>query len=411
MSVAFEHNRSTWEIRVAAHELLRVVFLMQAINRPPKSGNVVWLTKVTPTTRAWIVTERFVTTWITSDASPYDPEFALPIPDSFIDSLVDVVGVDDGVDIFYNEADGTIVGRAGNRYVAVDHPSGATFTQYNMPYRALPHGTQNDATVAIVNSTDIRLFSEAANNWSGRHVVGEVSPFASIDISNGQFAWTIDWRRSGYERITGAVPATTTGHITTQITPYVVGRLLNAHDIEDEVKIFVGAEDADFLYFAGENWGIRLHIESEMNARWFSPLHRALVNCDVDVDAVESARMPKFITFDIEGHDCYASLHEAEDGYKEFGRLTYVAARNVISTLELYDQLNALNASLTSASVILRDNEVRVICDFPLTELPELSKTVRAFVLAIERISQVHQLLPLFSGPTFASEIDEEDPF
>jgi hypothetical protein len=108
--------------------------------------------------------------------------------------------------------------------------------------------------------------------------------------------------------------------------------------------------------------------------------------------------MPKFITFGIEGHECYASLHEAEDGYKEFGRLTYVAAHNVLSTLELYEQINTLNASLTGASVVLRDNEVRVICDFPLSELPELSKTVCAFVFAIEQISQVHQLLPLFSG-------------
>ncbi|MEI8286284.1 MAG: hypothetical protein WCG15_03170 [Actinomycetes bacterium] len=399
MSIAFERNRSNWEIRVALHELFRVHMMLVGLNRNPNKRNVVWLTKVNPTTRAWILSDRMITTWITSDAHPADPEFALPIPDSFISCLIDLSHDDNGVDIFCNDEDGTIIGRCGSRYAVVDHPEDVTFTQANLPYRALPHGTHNNATMATVDASDMQLFADLVLNWHPRQEVqGNVYPFVSVEIGNSQFAWTMDWRRHGMFRTTGGVPAETSGTITTQFYPYPVAKLLKAHDIEDGVKIYAGAEDADYVYFAGDNWGIRVVNDSELNARWYYKLAVALSEQDADVELTDSERMSDYLPFDIQGHQCFASLHVSPDGLTEFGRLTYVVARNVEPTIAMFEKLNTMNSAIAGASVVMRDDDVRVVCDFPLTDELDLAKTMAAFLKAIEQIGQAYEILPLFSG-------------
>lgn len=405
MSIAFEQNRSDWEVRVALHELFRVHMMLVGINRNPHKRNVVWLTKVSPTKRAWIVSDRMITTWITADAHPNDPNFALPIPDSFISCLIDLAHDDNGVDIFCSNIDDSIIGRAGERYALVEHPEGVEFTQRNLPYRALPHGSHNQATVATVSATDMQLFADLVVNWHPRQeVVGNVYPFVSVEIGSGQFAWTMDWRRHGMFRTTGGVPAHTSGTITTQFYPYPVAKLLKAHDIEDEVKVYIGAEDADYVYFTGDNWGIRVVNDSEINARWYYKVAFELQEQDAEVELSESERMADVIPFDIHDHRCFASLHLAADELTEYGRLTYVVARNVEPSLGVFEKLNELNASIAGASIVLRDNDVRVVCDFALTDELDLSKTMLSFVKAIERIGHAYEILPLFAASIEADD-------
>jgi hypothetical protein len=124
------------------------------------------------------------------------------------------------------------------------------------------------------------------------------------------------------------------------------------------------------------------------------------------VQSRTSDRMPDFIPFSIEGIDCYASIHTREDELSEFARLTHVAATNVYVSLKLYEEINALNASLTGASVILRDDEIRVVCDFPLTESMDLTQVVAAFAAAIQQIGKVDEVLPLF-GSAADTEVAE----
>jgi hypothetical protein len=399
MTLAFEHNRTDWEIRISMLELLRVHMMLMSVDRDPSNKSVVWLVKMSPTKRAWVASSNFVTTWITADCHPKDPGFALPIPDQFVSSLIDLAHGENAVDIFCNEHEGVIIGRSNDRYAVVDHPEDVEFTLQNLPYRAQPYGSHDEAAMAIVDAVDLQLFADLVLNWHWKQKVSDnIWPFVSIEIGNNQFAWTSDWRRHGMFRTSGGVPAITKGSISTQFFPYAVARLMKAHEYEGDVKVFIGGEHADYVYFAGDDWGVRVVNDTEVNARWYYKLGRALKRAELDVQSRTSDRMPDFIPFSIEGIDCYASIHTREDELSEFARLTHVAATNVYVSLKLYEEINALNASLTGASVILRDDEIRVVCDFPLTDELDLAKTMAAFLIAIEQIGQAYEILPLFSG-------------
>jgi hypothetical protein len=124
----------------------------------------------------------------------------------------------------------------------------------------------------------------------------------------------------------------------------------------------------------------------------------ALGEEDADVELSDSERMSDYLPFDIQGHQCFASLHVSPDGLTEFGRLTYVVARNVEPTIAMFEKLNTMNSAIAGASVVMRDDDVRVVCDFPLTDELDLAKTMAAFLKAIEQIGQAYEILPLFSG-------------
>jgi hypothetical protein len=138
--------------------------------------------------------------------------------------------------------------------------------------------------------------------------------------------------------------------------------------------------------------------DSELNARWYYKLAFALSEQEADVELSDSERMRDFLPFSVVGHQSFASLHVSPDGLVEFGRLTYVVARNVESTIAMFEKLNTLNSAIAGASVVMRDDDVRVVCDFPLTDELDLAKTMAAFVKAIEQIGQAYEILPLFSG-------------
>ncbi len=398
MKLSFEHNRSSWEIRVQTYELLHIYMLMKATSRKPKHTNVVWLTRVSPTKRAWIVSESNTTAWITADASPSDPDFALPIPDDFIGYLADLGSEEEAVDIFYNEKDDTIVGRAGDRYCAIDHPEDVVFTEDDLPYRALPHGTNNSSATATVQMEDLMLFADQVMTWYPElPATNEIHPFVSLQIGDGQFAWTMDRRRMNMYRTTGAIPAVTTGNIVTEFFPYRLARLLRTNVLLTEASIFIGSEDADDIYFCGDDWGIRTINTPEVAARWYTPFVYEVKKCGGEVALRSSKRTPTHFQFEINNYSCYASLHETEDGSDDYGRLTYVVAHEVEPTLSMYEKLNSLNATLVGASVVLRNNEIRVVADVPLTSLRNLSRIMTPFVAAIERIGLAYEILPLFA--------------
>ena len=398
MSLSFEENRTTWEIRVTKHELIRTLMLLNAIHRAPDAANVVWLTKVDPVTRAWIISERMVTTWITESADYTDPTFALPIPDSFISSLLELVADDDGIDIFCNEVEGTIIGRADDRYVVIDHPENVKFTSNNLPYQTKGSGTWPSVAIATVKNSDLEIFAEVImNGLSFLTGSNDVLPFVTIDISKNRFAWTSDWRRFGLHRTSGGVPARTTGNITTQFYPYPVARILKMQDSDDDANIFIGGEEADYVYIGGDDWGIRVVNDTEINARWYSKLRRALYANQFSPSSMTSERMPSMLTFEVDGHECFASLHTVdEDKDESIGRLTCVLATSIDSSLKIYEEINALNATLVGATVVLRNNELRVITDFPTDAIDNLADVTSHFVAALRKCNSLNEFLPLF---------------
>ena len=114
MTPDFESHRSDWCVRVTVRELLEVHLTVNAINQKTNPGHIVWLTKGENGKRLWIYRDRTILAWVTADGEATDPSFALPIPELFVEELIDFVDAGNGVDIFYNEVDDTIVARSDN---------------------------------------------------------------------------------------------------------------------------------------------------------------------------------------------------------------------------------------------------------------------------------------------------------
>lgn len=394
----FNHNRSTWNIRVAIHEILRINVMLDALARDSSSDAVVWLVKLSPMRRSWIIRNRSVTAWITADANYDEPHFALPIPDSFFRHLFDIAQEDDAVDLYCNEVDGTIVATSGGRFLAVDEPKGLTFSVRDLPYRDGEPRLHTRPAVAKVQVSDLHTFSNLVHNVPrGATAEDVVPPFVSIAIGDGMFAFTSDWRRHGLGRITGAVPAETSGSITTQFYPYAVARLLRAQDPVEEATLFIDGVDAEHLYFVGDDWGIRVLQDDEVTGRWYLKVAQNLSSYGCTIDPHSTETLPRIMKFSLNGVECIGRF-SVRDGQHDFFHVTSTLHSRVETTLETFDRVNAINQDLVGAQVVLRNDKLMVMAELPLDGKTSPFQCVLSVVNGVEKCAAIDELLPLFSA-------------
>lgn len=393
----FERNKSGWQIRVAIHEIIRINILLDAFGRDTTPHAVVWLVKVSPNRRSWIVRDRAVTSWITADAGWDDPHFALPIPEYFFRHLFDIAQDDDGIDLYCNEADGTIVASSGERYMAVDEPVGLTFGIRDLPYRgeAPRHGTR--PAVATVQVSDLHTFSNVAHNLPRGSANEEVRPpFISIAIGDGMFAFTADWRRHGLGRMTAAVPARTTGSITTQFYPYTVARILRAQDASDEATIFVDGDDAEHLYFSGDDWGIRVLQDDEITGRWYKQVALELSQNECDVVPHSTDSYPRVMKFSSRNVNCTGRFI-IRDGIHDIFQISSTLQSRVEETIDIFDMVNTINAELVGAQVVLQNGMLTVKAECLIEDDGAPAKCMKAVLDGVEKCARNDTLLPLFA--------------
>lgn len=394
----FDRNRSPWNIRVAIHEIMRINMMLDAIARDAALDAVVWLVKLSPMRRSWIVRNRSVTAWITADANYDEPHFALPIPDSFFRHLFDIAHENDAVDLYCNEVDGTIVASSGGRYIAVDEPVGLAFSARDLPYRDDDLRLHTRPAIAKVQVSDLHTFSNLVHNVPrGAQVEDVVPPFVSIAIGDGLFAFTSDWRRHGLGRITGAVPAETTGSITTQFYPYAVARLLRSQDPCEEATLYIDGVDAEHLYFVGDDWGIRVLQDDEVTGRWYLKTAQTLSShgCKVVQHSTES--LPRIMRFSMRGVECVGRF-VVRDGQHDFFHVSAALQSRVETTLETFDRINLINDELVGARVVLDEGKLLVIAESQLDESSSPYQSVSAVVAGVEKCAAIDELLPLFSA-------------
>ena len=106
-------------------------------------------------------------------------------------------------------------------------------------------------------------------------------------------------------------------------------------------------------------------LDAEHLARWNHKVVRELKNVGIEVDNWKSRQIPSFMTFTLNESDtCYVSIHELDDMTVTV-RLTAVLSSDVPETLGVYGEINKLNDSLVGARVSMRDDEVRLVVEFP----------------------------------------------
>lgn len=396
----FEANSSDWRIRVSVREILEVHLTIGAINQKMRPNRVVWLTKGENGKRLWIMRDRTILSWITADGESTDPSFALPIPELFLEQLIEFVANGDGIDLFCNEVEGTIVARSDNGgYLSIDHPKNVEFKKQDLPYLGNPQSDHSAPVVATVAMLDITQFAKflfkfpSGVEW-GPH---DLMPFAAVALDKDTLAWTMDWRRQDSYRFTGSVPASTSGAITATFYPYQMAAVLLTKDRDGEARIFIDGENAEYAYFVGDDWGIRILLDAEYLARWNHKVVRELKNVGVEVDNWKSMQIPSYMTFTLNGSEtCYVSLHELDD-LSVTVRLTAILSDDVPESLGVYSEINKLNDSLIGARVSLREDEVRLVVEFPVDGISNMGAHLFAFTKALAQCKDVHTFLPLFA--------------
>lgn len=396
----FESHKSAWVIRATLSELIEVGHIVGMVGR--RHGNSesnVWLTRIPNGRRLWIIRERVLTAWVTADAESSDPTFAFPIPDRLLPHLVELATGSGGVDIYYNEMDGSIVGRGADRYVSMDHPTDVEFTAKDMPYLGSVHGVHSQPAVAEVSLKDLQYFADIAHDIPNGIPWGEnvVYAFAEMFIGDNRITWTMDWRQRGAGRMSGSIPASTTGSSQVCFYPYPLARFLRTREEEEQAKIFLDSEHPEYFFLVGDSWGARVVCDRYENARWSNELQMHLKASGVVVEDTTSEVLPDFIRFVVEEHECFASIHPTEDQLSEFIRLTHIAGNNVPTTREVLEEINALNESLYGSRVVLREGELRIITEIPAIAMNDFRSHMASFRNVLKRCAGITAFLPLFS--------------
>lgn len=404
MTPDFEAHRSEWSLRVTRREVVRIGVTMSAIGRPAADGIIAWVTKTAWGTRLWIIRRRSTLFWLTADAAPSDPAFALPLPALFIDQIMNFIQMndeedDDGedVELFANEEQNVIVARSGGRYICIDHPMNPVFTPSDIPYLQAGHDTPVGQSVATVQMSDLRLFIDSCTTVPGRTEI-DVYPHVSLALGNNALAWTMDWRRFGQDRLTAMIPAVTRGEGSASFFPWTVARCLCYVDPESQARVFIDGASAEYVYFVGDDWGIREVNATDEAARWTGPLIDALwaAGCATADDA--DPPVPAMVDFVLDDlHECHALILRSDPPGKETVRLAYVVATNVEPNEDVLAEINAVNDSLIGGRVTLRDRRVTVMVDFPCSELDSLSRRVDDLRRAVNATAGLDVFLPLFS--------------
>lgn len=396
MTNLFERNRTDWSLAVAREEIMRVVTMVQGVAREAKGSSVVWVTKSTPDRRLWIIRDRHTLAWVSADAAPGDPDFALPIPEHFIEEMAWFVGIDREVSLFCDETENIIVCESAGHYIAIDHPVGMEFRTLDLPYLG-DVGGGHDHAVAQVPMGDVRTFAHSCTNVPTRLEPG-LLPFVAIEIGEGALRWTMDWRRHGLWRVTRSMPAETFGSATATFYPWTACRVLRSMVGEGDVRVYVGGPHADFVYFMGEDWGVRIMNDHEPVARWHSILTTELVDAGCTIAPWPGRRLPTNVVFTTPaGRACTAVVIEGDGGGNETVRFAHVVATGVEPTAGVLAELNALNAALTAVKVTLRDGEVRLTLDFDPSRTDELDPLVAGLDRAIAACQGLGEFMPLFA--------------
>lgn len=402
MTPDFEAHRSDWSLKVTRDEVMRLGITMSGIGRPATNGLIAWVTRTAWGTRLWIIRRGPTLFWLTAAAAPTDPSFALPLPALFIDQMMNFVSMDDDddaddVELFANEDQNVIVARSGRSYLCVDHPMNPEFTPSDIPYIQGGAEPPSGQAVATVRMSDMRLFVDSCRTIPGRTEIDSY-PHVDLALGNGSLAWTMDWRRFGQDRLTAMIPAVTKGEGTASFFPWMVANCLSFVDPETVARVFIDGTSASYVYFVGDDWGIRAVNATDESARWIQPLIDALwaAGCATADDA--EPPVPSVVDFVLdEVHECHATVLSSDSPGKETIRLASVVASNVEPTPAVLAEINLVNDTLVGSRVTLRDRRVTVMVDVPCADLANLGRRINDLRRAIAATAGLDAFLPLFS--------------
>lgn len=363
------------------HELEIVRDVLAAVMRAGEGRAVVWLVDRGAGSRVWIVEDSGTVTWVRT-VCPAGAEIVVPMEAAFVAELWNLAHRCGAATVRLVPEDSTLVASGGGVHVCVDHLGELELDEETL---AAVNGTEPVRSLARVRLDAVASAMSILRVHAAPFEHGP-APFVGMKMAGGEIRFTVDWRRLGGGRYTGAMAAEHQGEAGASFFGHQVVRFLEArnwdHDEpEAEVTVTVvhhGGIDADLVRFASSTWGVAAWADRESAVRWCHRVCDALAAAGCEVDG--HPRFTNSITFTRHGIEMIARIEPGDTPDGDRVRVLVPMGSGIADNLEVHREINAFNRQWSDVKLVLAVPHLFGCIDVPCGHLDRLGPAIETLV-------------------------------
>lgn len=414
----FESARSEWSLQVTGPEMRRVMQTLVSMNHGVNDP-VMWVQKIGPATRRWYSNSFKLETYFDSSGTESDPESAVALPMSFLSAVNQLTNTYGRAEIFFNLAEDVLTATSAGEYVVVDETVDIDATPPFDP-RIMDRVSGHHRFERVSLRADVleRIIGQYESMYHSVEDFDGPPAFIRIAAAHEHIRWTTDWSRWGRPRLSGYSTASTyINHFDVKFYPHHLFMFVGG--IPHEEELVIGTVDSDFSegtrYFAviGLDWAAWSPVQDENWERWGKRVHR--VFADFGFEPVnEECRAdpnPDFPTeYEFRNDDVEISVAIIEGvAGPDCIRLGYMVQHSSTITPDVLEEVMEINSTLVNARLTINDWSMSLVVDSDDPAGPEdVAKALKSMLVAIGRITDIDELLPLFGGHRPKDDLDRE---
>lgn len=374
-----ETTVEAFSISFTEPELAQVRDVLAHLTRPGEGQAIIWLVDRGTGTRLWIFEDAGTIVWVRTEGHSDGTCAVVPIEPVLLMEMGSLALEHDTVTLSLVPEDSTLVAAAGGLHICVDHLVEAQLDEETLVATAQPehpHASANVALSTIASAVSVLRVNGAQMDGEG------IPPFVGMKIAGGEVRFTVDWRRFGGGRYTGAFAATHEGEATVSFFGHQLVRFLQSRrwDIEDSdasVRLSVEHQhgvDTDLVRVTGTCWGVAAWADRESAVRWNSRVADALTEAGCDV--VGSPRFTNSISFHRHGIEMTALIEPGDGPDQDRVRLLVQLGAGITDNLEVHREINAFNREWPEVKIVLSAPNLFGVIDVPCEHLDRLGSAV-----------------------------------
>ncbi len=339
-----------------------------------------------PGQHRWLAREANVTAWWDPLPSRGPSEGVLAIPLFFLNNAAELFTGGGAVTFHIDIENKLLVARAGATEMGVDLPD-LPVAPYSLDFESDRH--------IVVSAGDLAHMGFVMMTMPVDLSESEIEfpfPFTSVKVEKTSLRATRDWRAFGGPRLTVGVPARSDFEGLVSFFSEVLGREFFWADIEGgetEVSIAFSSVTPNIAMLTCANWGLRIELGYEQVFRYRRELEAALGHAGYDV-----TRDPR-IGWDAEVHFTHkeqpvtACIVPGETVHHTMIRLSTLVMPDAPWNLDVANEVNAWNNQWKYGKLVLQENDLYALSDFPAAEIEHLPTLVADIVSTTQRVRDV----------------------
>ena len=384
MSDVFDIARSEWEINISEEELKN---MWQVISGPDVTvyDDVVWLTAEPSGLRTWTFCSSECSGWFTSIGLGTTEVCYIPFTRLFLVNIMELIVIEKQCTVYYNANEDAIVVRLGDRVVFGDYPRKARAYSKELFLESKQ----------LHNKSGVRVEFDAHTFRSFIHPMcyapfgidfsdAMISPNTLWSVTPDQVRATRDWTRFGSTCITTVVDVPATG--CTQFSLNIILAWKHWGDLKttDDVTIIYDESKPDFVHFSCGTLGLKIPMVYDEIERWHHPLITQIFAEDYELCSAATGHLSNDIVFTSNDIELTAHIVTRDSDENDRIRLSMLLSGFAGDNEATLREINHLNNTVVDARLVLQDEKIFAIIDFPAHKMRELST-------AVDRLLQIKQ--------------------